>query len=287
MGWKISLLGKGVNDMKCLIIDVTKCVGCYNCQLACKDEHVGNDWTPYAKPQPEGHFWMRVKEVERGALPKVKVDWIPILCMHCEDAPCIPACPEHAIYRRSDGIIIIDPEKCQGAKKCIEACPYGVIYFNEELGISQKCTMCAHLLDRGSKEPRCVTACPTEALKFGEYEELQYLIDKAEILTPEDKPKTKARVFYIGLPKKFIAGEVYCPGEDKCLEGAEVILTDLSTGEKFTTKTDNFGDFWLEKLRVSTYSLTIKKKGYYPQEIKSISTEKDVNLGEIGLNRKM
>lgn len=147
--------------------------------------------------------------------------------------------------------------------------------------------MCAHLLDRGWKEPRCVTACPTEALKFGECEELQHLIDRAEILTPENKPKTRARVFYIGLPKRFIAGEVYCPSEDKCINGAEVTLTDLLTGEKFSAKTDNFGDFWLEKLKVGTYSLAIEKNGYYLREIKSISTEKDVNLGEIKLYRRM
>ena len=89
--------------MNCLIIDLTKCIGCHNCQLACKDEHVENDWMPYAKPQSEGQFWMKVKEVERGTFPKVKVDWIPVLCMHCDDAPCVIACPNQAIYKRSDG----------------------------------------------------------------------------------------------------------------------------------------------------------------------------------------
>ena len=274
--------------MKCMVIDITKCIGCYNCQIACKDEHVGNDWTPYAGPQPEGHFWMKVDELERGTVPKVKVDWIPKLCMHCDNAPCIPACPQHAISKRRDGIVIIEPEKCQGSGKCINACPYGVIYFNSELKIAQKCTMCAHLLDRGWKEPRCVTACPADALRFGEREELKDLIAKAEALSPEDetKPTPKVGVFYIGVPKKFIAGEVYCPSEDKCLDGAQVTLRDMTTDEKFITRTDRYGDFWLEGLKVGNYSLTIEKEGYYPKEIKQISTTKDVNLGDIELSRK-
>ncbi len=274
--------------MKGIIVDVTKCIGCYNCQIACKDEHVGNDWTPYAKPQPEGHFWMKVTELERGTVPRVKVDWIPKMCMHCDDAPCIPACPQRAISKRRDGIVIIDPQKCKGSKKCIDACPYGVIYFNDELDIAQKCTMCAHLLDRDWKEPRCVTACPADALRFGEREELKNLIARAEALSPEDKakPVPKVGVYYIGIPRKFIAGEVYSPTEDKCLDGAEVTLVDATTGAKFTTKTNNYGDFWLEGLNIGTYSLTIEKEGYYPKEIKSISTEKDVNLGDIKIYKK-
>ena len=274
--------------MKGIVVDITKCIGCYNCQIACKDEHVDNDWTPYAKPQPEGHFWMKVTELERGTVPKVKVDWIPKMCMHCDDAPCIPACLQRAISKRRDGIVIIDPKKCQGSKKCIDACPYGVIYFNDELGIAQKCTMCAHLLDKGWKEPRCVTACPSDALIFGEREELKDLMARAESLTPEDKakPVPEVGVYYIGIPRKFIAGEVYSPTEDKCLDGAEVTLVDATTGAKFTTKTDNYGDFWLEGLNMGTYSLTIEKEGYYPKEIKSISTEKDVNLGDIKMYKR-
>src|SRR5512135_1796778 len=149
--------------MKAFVVDVKICEGCRNCQVACKDEHVGNDWTPYAKPQPEtGQFWLNVDERVRGTQPQVKVAYVPTLCMHCDDAPCIPACPVKAISQRPDGIVFLDPAKCQGNKKCIDACPYGVIYFNTALKISQKCTGCAHLLDRGwpIKEPRCTDSCP-------------------------------------------------------------------------------------------------------------------------------
>ena len=272
--------------MKALVIDVSKCNGCYNCQIACKDEHCGNDWMPYAKPQPDtGQFWLKMVEEERGTVPKVRVTYTPTLCMHCADAPCIPACSQEAIYRRDDGIVIIDPEKCNGCGDCINECPYKAIYLNEDLSVAQKCTMCAHLLDRGWKEPRCVDACPTEALKFGEEGELKDLISKAEVLHPEFK--TRPRVYYIGLPGRFVAGAVYDPEEDKCVEDATAILTDTETGEKFTIKTDNYGDFWLEKLKVGTYSLVIEKDGYLPQTVESISTEKDVNVGDIKLYKKV
>jgi tetrathionate reductase subunit B len=149
--------------------------------------------------------------------------------------------------------------------------------------------MCAHLLDgKGGKEvpkvPRCVDLCPTGALTFGEEDDLKHLISQAEILKPE--AKAKPRVYYIGLPKRFVAGAVYDPEEDECLEGATVTLTDTEAGKKFTAKTDNFGDFWLNELKVGTYSLLIEKDGYYPQEINPISTEKDVNLGDIKLYKK-
>jgi tetrathionate reductase subunit B len=203
------------------------------------------------------------------------------MCQHCQDAPCIPACKSKAIYKRNDGIVIIDPEKCTGSRNCIDACPYNVIYFNSDLNISQKCTMCAHLLDQGWKEPRCVDACPTGALRYGEVEELKAEIAKAEILHPEFK--AKPIVHYIGLPNKyFIAGAVYDPEEDECLEAATVTLTN-SKGKKSTLKTDNFGDFWFERNVPGTYSLKIEKTGYLPREIAEIDASKDINVGDIEL----
>ena len=117
----------------------------------------------------------------RGTVPKVKITYHHSICQHCDEAPCINACKQQAIYKRDDGIEIIDPEKCAGRKDCIDACPYpGVIYFNDVLHIAQKCTFCAHLLDRGWKEPRCVEVCPNDALRFGEEDELKELIGVAE-----------------------------------------------------------------------------------------------------------
>lgn len=271
--------------MKVFIIDLRYCNGCYNCQIACKDEHVGNDWTPYAKPQPEtGHFWCKVEYVERGTFPKVKVAYIPKLCMHCDNPPCLPVCDVKAIYKRNDGLVIIDPTKCNGCKKCINACPYGAIYFNEDLKIAQKCTGCAHLVDgKGPsdlKTPRCADACPTEVIKFCEEDDVRDIIARAEVLHPEYN--TKPRVYYIGLPKRFITGSIYDPEEDECIEDALVTLTDMVTGEKYSVKTDIFGDFWFENLKINhPYSIKIEKEGYYPVEIQNIVTVKDVNLGDI------
>ena len=271
---------------KVLVIDINKCNGCYNCQIACKDEHVGNDWTPYAKPQPDtGQFWTKVTDMVRGTVPKVRISYLHDICQHCDEAPCIEACLAKAIYKRDDGIVIIDPEKCRGHRLCVPSCPFGVIYFNDDLNIAQKCTFCAHLMDRGWKEPRCVDACPTGAFTFGEEAEMKELIGKAELLRPD--LKVKPRVYYIGLPRRFVAGAVYDPEADECIGGATATLTDAGTGKKFTAKTDDFGDFWLEDLKVGAYSLAIEKEGYYSQKVESISTEKDVNVGDIKLYKKI
>jgi Fe-S-cluster-containing dehydrogenase component len=78
--------------MKVFAIDLSVCNGCYCCQIACKDEHVANDWTPYAKPQPDtGQFWIGLTELVRGQVPKVKLTYIPRMCQHCDDAPCMAA----------------------------------------------------------------------------------------------------------------------------------------------------------------------------------------------------
>ena len=107
------------------VIDVARCNGCHNCQIACKDEHVTNDWTPIAKPQPEiGQFWIECTEKVRGTVPKLKVAYRPNLCMHCAEAPCVKACPiEGALYYREDGLVIVDPVKCTGCRLCVDACP--------------------------------------------------------------------------------------------------------------------------------------------------------------------
>ncbi|MBW1768170.1 MAG: carboxypeptidase regulatory-like domain-containing protein [Deltaproteobacteria bacterium] len=248
--------------MKAMVIDINRCNGCYNCQVACKDEHVTNDWTPIAKPQPNtGQFWMKVTDVVQGTVPKVRVRYMHDICQHCDDAPCIKACVTKAIYKREDGIVITD------------------------LNIAQKCTFCAHLLDDGWKEPRCVDACPTDALRFGEEEDLREYIDGSELLHPEYN--ARPRVYYKGLLNKFfIAGEVYDPQKDECLEGCAVTLTNAD-GLKAHLKTDNFGDFWFERQDPGVYSLLIENSGYLPREINDIDASKDINVGDIELSKKV
>ena len=153
------------------------------------------------------------REYVRGTVPKVKMHYVPSLCNHCDEAACMAACKvEGAIYKREDGLVIIDPEKCTGCKSCVDACPSHAIYMNENLNIAQKCTGCAHLLDAGWTEPRCVDACPTGALKFLDEDEAKELIAGAE--TSYTRPETKPRVYYLNIPKKFIGGTVYDPVDE-------------------------------------------------------------------------
>ena len=133
-----------------ILIDITKCTGCYNCFLTCRDEFAGNDNGSYAAAQPmSGMNWMKVLEKERGQYPKVKVAYTPVTCMHCENAACIKAARDNAVYRRPDGIVIIDPVKAKGQKQIVSGCPYRVIEWNEEKQVPQKCILCAHMLDKG------------------------------------------------------------------------------------------------------------------------------------------
>jgi Fe-S-cluster-containing dehydrogenase component len=266
--------------MKVFIIDVAKCNGCYGCQIACKDEHCGNDWMPYARPQPDtGQFWSKVTEYTRGTIPQVRCSFVPELCMHCTDAPCVKACPTQAIHQRDDGLVLIDPAKCSGHRLCMDACPYGAIYFNEALNIAQKCTGCAHLLDRGwpIEEPRCVDACILGAMKFGEEDDFRDLIAKAEILHPEYG--LKPRVYYLNLPKRFIAGTVYDPVTKEVVIGANCTLSGDGAA---TVITNDWGDFWFDGLKEGTFSLKIEAAGR-TKIIAGINTAKDVSLGDIPL----
>jgi len=267
---------------KVMILDLAMCNGCYNCQVVCKDEHVGNDWLPIAKSQPDtGQFWNQIHDLVRGSVPKVKMTYHHTMCQMCEEAPCIEACTSKAIYRREDGTVIIDPQKCRGNKMCMSACPYeNSIFFNDSLNIAQKCTFCAHLTDTGWKDTRCSDACPTGGMIFGEEEELKDLIAKAEPLRPD--LKTKPRVYYLNLPKKFIAGALYDEEVDECVEAATVTAVNTETGEKVVAKSDSYGDFWLNGLKSAKYTLTIEKAGFMAQKFGPVDvTEKDINVGDI------
>lgn len=268
--------------MKAFYLDLSVCNGCYCCQIACKDEHVANDWSPYAKPQPDtGQFWIGITEQIRGQVPKVKMTYIPKLCNHCDDAPCIEQCAYDAIEKRDDGLVLIHPDKCTGCKLCKDTCPHDAIYFNENLNLAQKCTGCAHLLDNDDDwdVPRCVDQCPTDALRFGEEADFADFIKDAKFLNPE--AGTKSRVYYKNLPKKFVAGTVYDPVEKEVIIGASCTLTDDETGETFSAVTDNFGDFWFRKLADDrTFTLDIEKNGV-KETLNNIVTDKDLSLGDI------
>jgi len=175
--------------------------------------------------------------------------------MHCDDAPCIKASPNGSVYKRKDGIVLIDPGKSRGNKDIVTSCPYGMIRWNEELKVPQKCTLCAHLLDENWGKTRCVQSCPTGALnlKALEEEEMKKLIDteKLEVYRPD--LKTEPSVFYKNLyryTKVFIGGSVATNigGKEECVEGVKVVLEKGDgqiIGEAFT---DTFGDFKFDRL---------------------------------------
>ena len=120
-----------------MIIDVAECTNCHLCTLATMDEYVGNEWPGYSKPMPKhGHKWMNILQKERGQLPMIDIAYVPTMCNHCDDAPCL-AKGEGAVVKRDDGIILIDPDKAKGRKDLVDACPYGHIWWNEEHQVPQ------------------------------------------------------------------------------------------------------------------------------------------------------
>jgi Fe-S-cluster-containing dehydrogenase component len=270
-----------------MLIDVSRCIGCYNCFLACRDEYAGNDHLPVSIAQPQsGQAWMAIQEHERGAFPKVKMAHVPVPCLHCREASCVAAATGGAVYRREDGIVLIDPEKAVGQRKIVSSCPYRVIFWNEEKNVPQKCTFCAHLLDAGWKEPRCVEACPTRALVFGIAGDPNGAVAKLraaksiEELHPEYGMRPS--VNYLGLPKRFVAGEIVLADAPQ-LPAAGVSLSLRRGAQIFAATTDNYGDFEFDGLETDVdYVLSVAHPGYQPQELKLL-TGKDLNVGSIVL----
>lgn len=264
---------------KVFIFDANYCNGCYGCQFACKDEHCGNDWSPIAKPQPNtGQFWCKVEQRDHGSVPKVRVEYKPIMCNHCEQCQLLAQAPE-CCYRNEFGMVIIDPQKAAGRSDLAGLCPQGNVYWNEELQLAQKCTGCSHLVAEG-KTPRCVEFCATGALKWGDEEEFAAEIARAETACPKE---SGPKVFYLNLPHLFIAGDVWDPEQDEVIEGAKVTLT-MPDGSQRVELTDDFGDFWFRKLDEGSYSVTVEAEGYRPVA-RSVELSKSENLGDFPLER--
>ena len=273
-----------------LIIDVAKCHDCNNCFLACKDEHVDNDFLPYSSAQPKhGHRWVDILRQERGQYPHVDVAYLPILCMHCDDAPCMGKVDDDAVYKRDDGIVIIDPVKAKGRKDILDMCPYGLIWWNDEKTIPQKCTLCVHLLEDGWEEPRCVRVCPTGAMRIVSVEESEMATivesEKLDIYNPQYA--TEPRVYYANLDRYthcFIAGSVALKDVDECAEGAQITLEFRTKGTIRSAETNNYGDFKIDSLDRDggDCSLKVSYSGYQTQELK-LKLKESVNVGTIHL----
>ncbi len=264
-----------------MVIDVSLCHDCNNCFLACKDEHVDNKWLPYTDEQPRhGHRWMNILHTERGHYPRIDVCYLPLPCQHCQDAPCVKAYPEY-ISRREDGVVLIDTIKAKGLKELVDSCPYGAIYWSEELNIAQKCTMCAHLLDGDEeiKMPRCVHSCPTNAIAFHTIEpnEMEQKIREEGLEVYRPELGTKPNVFYknfFRFARAFVAGGIL--KDNECAEGVEVTLKgdDVNCSQI----TDYFGDFKFDALLPGEYTIAIGGK-----EVKRVQVEASVNVGSIAI----
>jgi len=141
-----------------IIIDLDRCIGCYSCEVACKNENQVDLGVQYNKVFTIG---------PSGTFPDLEMYYLPSMCQSCENPPCVDVCPTGASYITKDGIILVDSKKCIACLACISACPYGARKFNEGREYVEKCTMCSHLLDAGDK-PACVKACCAKARTIGD-----------------------------------------------------------------------------------------------------------------------
>ena len=276
-----------------LIIDVEKCEDCNNCFLACKDEHIGNDWPEYTVAQPlHGQRWINIMRKERGQYPQIDVAYRPTPCMHCDNAPCIKAARDKAIYKRDDGIVIIDPQKAEGQKQVVDSCPYHAIWWNAEKNVPQKCTLCAHLLDDGWTQTRCTQVCPTGALQLvlAEDSAMQDRVAAENMEALDPRLNTRPRVWYRNLyryTRCFIAGSVTIEsnGACDCAAGARVRLLKNAVVIAETTS-DSFGDLKFDNLEENSgvYTLEIDYKDFEKKTIE-VELKESVSVGDIILGK--
>ena len=234
-----------------LIVDVARCDNCRLCFLAVKDEYIGNDYPGCSAAQPaQGHNWLEIRRKERGTYPLVQARFMPVMCNHCDDAPCMKAARDGAVRKREDGIVIIDPEKAKGQKQIPQAWPFD-----------------AHLLDDGWTKTRGEQACPTQVfrtIKVDDSEMRRIQKDEGlEVLKPE--LGTKPRIYYKNLhmiTKCFVGGTVVhqVKGVEECAAGVDVIL-EKDGREIGRATTDTFGEFVIDKLEPNSSGYHLKGTG--------------------------
>ena len=163
-----------------LVIDLDTCVGCQACVTNCKEWNTGGHMAPLTDidaygESPDGVWFNRVHTYEQTTTCGTsRTVHFPRSCLHCENPACVTVCPTGASYKRtSDGIVLVDEDKCIGCKLCSWACPYGAREFDTDVGVMKKCTLCVDRiynqnLSEIDRVPACVAACPTGARHFGD-----------------------------------------------------------------------------------------------------------------------
>ncbi len=193
------------------LVDTRRCFGCHACEVSCKSE---ND-------VPLGHFIRQTIYQDEGAYPKVARMFLPMACQHCEDAPCIKACPCGALHKEAGGTVAIDYNICCGHGTCVDVCPYGAIYMDPVAKQAVKCHNCYHRTENGM-EPACVPTCPSEALYFGDLNDPESKIsqarqemetDEVELTQLRPEKQTRPRMWFAGPAPEVIEERVPREGE--------------------------------------------------------------------------
>ncbi|HWP45187.1 MAG TPA: 4Fe-4S dicluster domain-containing protein, partial [Blastocatellia bacterium] len=172
------------------VVDHRKCIGCHACTVACKAEH----------DVPIGSFRTWVKYIEKGQYPSSRRFFSVLRCNHCDKAPCITICPVTALFRRDNGIVDFDGDRCIGCKACMQACPYDALYINPNTNTAEKCNFCAHRIET-RREPACVIVCPVQAIVSGDLDDpstnISQLIAAEKTLVRKPEAGTEPKLHYI------------------------------------------------------------------------------------------
>lgn len=184
-----------------MLIDLRRCIGCQACTVSC---HLENE-------APLGKFRTIVSqyEVDDPVTGDMSTFFLPRLCNHCDNPPCVPVCPVQATWQQNDGIVVVDSDRCVGCGYCVQACPYDARFINQHTQTADKCTFCAHRLEAGLL-PACVESCVGGARIIGDLNDPASVIlrmidehrDDLKVLQPEKG--TRPHVFYLGMDDRFV-----------------------------------------------------------------------------------
>jgi Fe-S-cluster-containing dehydrogenase component/formate-dependent nitrite reductase membrane component NrfD len=260
-------------------IDQRTCIGCHACTVACKTEH----------EVPVGQFRTWVKYVDSGSFPDTTRSFGVMRCNHCTDAPCVKICPTQALFKRDDGIVDFDNERCIGCKSCMQACPYDAIYIDEDTHTAAKCNMCAHRVDN-DLEPACVVVCPTHSIWVGDLDDptsgIARLVSTQETAVRSPEQNTGPNVFYLGADRA-VLDPLAAPVDDtyiwatpdaQRLETAGELPGDPTTNARTTLNTAHPRPWgW----RVTTYLWT-KGVGAGAMLVAALAVILGIGLGSVG-----